>query len=290
MPPCMLVASSLRGILVGSLCQRASSARPRGIILDSQPRSIVRFAVRPSVHTCQGGDPFSTWLSANPLPETERPAQQPDQPEASHAPDISRRRARRFHYSAAAPVVQELYQQYNEVKWSPAHKAFLFTSSRSVADTSGAAPPHARSDELNVLPPKGQLWVSLQLPLVLSKSSSFTTAEGAVLLRRVADGEVRAVRLLVALLSADSAALAIWDDGQLLRHKTLTGYTIRKQQGGSQLKHLRSGAGDCDLPPSLQSGIQPATPHWAGTLGCRQAVGRRGSQIPGDSPLLPCGR
>ena len=37
-------------------------------------------------------------------------------------------------------------------------------------------------------------------------------------------------------------------DGELLRHKVLTGYTIRKQQGGSQLKHLRSGAGAACQP------------------------------------------
>jgi hypothetical protein len=32
---------------------------------------------------------------------------------------------------------------------------------------------------------------------------------------------------LVVLLSADSAALGLWCEGQLVRHKVLTGYTVR---------------------------------------------------------------
>lgn len=39
---------------------------------------------------------------------------------------------------------------------------------------------------------------------------------------------------LFVLLSADSAALGLWRDGRLARHKVLTGYTVRRKQGGSQ--------------------------------------------------------
>jgi hypothetical protein len=145
------------------------------------------------------------------------------------------------------------------VDWSLAHKAFVFTTDRSAAVTSGDVSPYAPSYELNVLPERGQPWVSLRLPPVLSNAGSFSAADGGAFLRRIAAGEVRAVRLLIALLAADSAALAVWEDGQLLRHKTLTGYTVRKQQGGSQLKHLRSGAGNCDLPriPAKRTAARP---------------------------------
>ncbi len=41
------------------------------------------------------------------------------------------------------------------------------------------------------------------------------------------------------LLSADSAALAVWKDGAIVRHKCLTGYTVRKKAGKAQLTYLR---------------------------------------------------
>ncbi|GLC48853.1 hypothetical protein PLESTB_000155600 [Pleodorina starrii] len=46
------------------------------------------------------------------------------------------------------------------------------------------------------------------------------------------------------LLSADSAALGVWLGGRLVRHKVLTGYTVRHSAGGSQARRdRRSGGG-----------------------------------------------
>ena len=44
---------------------------------------------------------------------------------------------------------------------------------------------------------------------------------------------------LAVLLSADSAALAVWKDGEIIRQKCLTGYTVRKKAGKAQLTYLR---------------------------------------------------
>ncbi len=49
---------------------------------------------------------------------------------------------------------------------------------------------------------------------------------------------------LFALLSADSAALAVCRGGEIVRHKTMTGYTVRKNRNGkAQLTYERSSAG-----------------------------------------------
>ena len=48
---------------------------------------------------------------------------------------------------------------------------------------------------------------------------------------------------LLVLLSADSAALALYSQGQLARHKVLTGYTVRKRQGKAQAGYERQGGG-----------------------------------------------
>lgn len=43
---------------------------------------------------------------------------------------------------------------------------------------------------------------------------------------------------------ADAAAIGIWRNGRLLRHRVLTGYTVRKQQGKAQLSYQRQGGGE----------------------------------------------
>ncbi|GIL66742.1 hypothetical protein Vafri_20220 [Volvox africanus] len=45
------------------------------------------------------------------------------------------------------------------------------------------------------------------------------------------------------LLSADSAALGVWLGGRLVRHKVLTGYTVRQSAGGSQARRDRRTRG-----------------------------------------------
>jgi len=54
-----------------------------------------------------------------------------------------------------------------------------------------------------------------------------------------AKGRTKLGNTLMCLLSADSAAVGIWEGDVLRKHKCFTGYTVRKQQGGSQLKYLR---------------------------------------------------
>lgn len=48
---------------------------------------------------------------------------------------------------------------------------------------------------------------------------------------------------LVVLLTSAAAALCIWEDGRLARHKVITAYTVRAKQGKSQLNHMRGRTG-----------------------------------------------
>lgn len=64
---------------------------------------------------------------------------------------------------------------------------------------------------------------------------------------------------LIALLSADSAALGVWDeDGALARHKVLTGYTVRAKQGKSQLYYSQQGGGKPPQESAMLGGAKKA--------------------------------
>eukprot|EP00873_Tetraselmis_striata_P037140 jgi/Tetstr1/457404/TSEL_044006.t1 len=57
-------------------------------------------------------------------------------------------------------------------------------------------------------------------------------------------GGVACSPCLIVLLAADSAALGLVDaSGRLVRHKVLTGYTVRAKRGKSQLYYMQRGGG-----------------------------------------------
>lgn len=84
-------------------------------------------------------------------------------------------------------------------------------------------------------------------PLLLRLPRVLWTPEGArtplLHLAAVAQGAMSPAPARIALLSADSAALAVCQGGAITRHKVLTGYTVRKKQGKAQLTHMRSSPG-----------------------------------------------
>ncbi len=83
-------------------------------------------------------------------------------------------------------------------------------------------------------------------------------------------GPTRGGRHVAVLLSADSVALGIWDDGLLARHKVVTGYTVRRKAGKAQLTYLRRCVANeyhCLQEPLAASGIPL---DWCGALGCMQ--------------------
>jgi len=69
----------------------------------------------------------------------------------------------------------------------------------------------ADASAVDVLPPQAQPSVSLKLPIVLQKHDSLRGTDGTALLQRIAAGTTSPGRTLIALLTADSAALALWE-------------------------------------------------------------------------------
>ncbi len=60
---------------------------------------------------------------------------------------------------------------------------------------------------------------------------------------RINDADPVTSRHLIVLLAADAAAVGVWQDGSMVRHRCLTGYTVRKQQGKAQASYQRQGGG-----------------------------------------------
>lgn len=120
----------------------------------------------------------------------------------------------RFHWRRAAHMLR-MELDRGEVVWDEKNK--LFICSRATGERS-----------------------LLQLPRLVTPSAP---TSGQEWLQHITDakGRTKLGNTLMCLLSADSAAVGIWEGDVLRMHKVFTGYTVRKQQGGSQLKYLRSG-------------------------------------------------
>ncbi|KAG2487975.1 hypothetical protein HYH03_013415 [Edaphochlamys debaryana] len=66
------------------------------------------------------------------------------------------------------------------------------------------------------------------------------------------------------LLSADSAALAVWAGGRLAAHRVLTGYTVRHSAGGSQARRDRRGGSGGGRSVGAQLRRSEAARLWGG--------------------------
>lgn len=122
------------------------------------------------------------------------------------------------------------------------------------------------------------------------KGSHSSSGDGSVELREEEGQQQQQAQLsigsqLVVLLSADSAALALFQEGELARHRMLTGYTVRKQQGKAQATYQRQGGGEHCVAASA------GRPIWSSVQGacadqvarqlayCKQIAGKRTSLL-----------
>ncbi len=203
-----MLAPSLRRTLIVGFCQRTRSTAGRAHLSSTWRNGVQRasHASHASTRATQGGDPFSSWIAANPLPGADAALQHAHQ-QSPPAQDSPRLVTRRYHYAIASTVVRTLSQRYGSVQWLPDRKAFLFSASPSASAAQGTADASAA----DVLPPQAQPLVSLKLPVVLQQHHSLSGTDDAALLQRVAAGTARPGRTLIALLTADSAALALWE-------------------------------------------------------------------------------
>ena len=201
---CML-ARSLRWTLIAGFCERMwrPAVRAHSSVTLRKGGQHARHG---RTQAAQGDDPFSGWIAANPLPGSDAEPQQVQEPALS-AHNASRLITRRYHYTGAPGVVRTLRQRYASVHSWPDRKAFLLSETSPPASTA----QETATSEPDVLPPQAQPSVSLKLPVVLQNYGSLSGTDGTALLQRVATGECKPGRVLVALLTADSAALALWE-------------------------------------------------------------------------------
>ena len=199
-----MLANILRRTLIGGYHQRTARAAARGHCASTLRRG-VHHTSHASAQASTANDPFSSWIAANPLPGGDQEAQPVSQQDVTAA-DTSRITSRRYHHTAASAIVRKLSQSYGSVQWLPDRTAFLFT-----ARLAARLPSEAGPDVSDVLLPVGQPLVSLRLPIVLQRSNSLDEADAEALLERVAAGKAESGRMLIALLTADSAALALWE-------------------------------------------------------------------------------
>lgn len=226
---------------------------------------------------------FQAWLRVNPLPGITDPP-----PAASgSAPQQRERQAHRFHWSDAPVIAERCIQRHDQLTWA------MQTPGVLVAGTCGA-----RTDEPSVRLQLPQVLAGTH-PLLFGRAADARLlhhADGSwhspVAARPGEESRslLQALRLLagawppgpcagsgeaarhgfsigsqlVVLLSADSAALAIYQEGELARHRVHTGYTVRRQQGKAQTAYQRQGGGECGR------------------------VGRGHGEQPGHACCLPC--
>ena len=231
---------------------------------------------------------FEEFLANNPPPQRREAypgwGPGPEGAEVPRAPEqgaslTAGRVLKSFHWQRAQQVISTVLMSHT-VTWDPCLEGYLCLPKlegsndiiRGDRDSGTALPaspppegasegaatdaaPVPEADAMGKLPQQGAPGrqrpprpLLLRLPRVLS------TPEGALApllhLAAVARGGTEPATLLVALLSADSAALAVCRGGVVTRHKVLTGYTTRKKQGKAQLTHMRSCPGTAPLMTS----------------------------------------
>ncbi|KXZ41914.1 hypothetical protein GPECTOR_244g595 [Gonium pectorale] len=88
---------------------------------------------------------------------------------------------------------------------------------------------------------EGAEWVNLEV--AADEEEGLLLAEAQAGTPGWPDADLVPADAALVLLSADSAALGVWCGWRLVRHKVLTGYTVRHSAGGSQARYERRGGG-----------------------------------------------
>lgn len=234
-----------------------------------------RLAFRSSGRACcsalnDGGDQneFQAWLRANPLPGTKAP------PLAASAGGVQQRQrheACRFHWSAAPAVVERCLGQHSQLVWALEAPGVLVAGSASEQPSvrlelprvlagahpllfrtrSGASLPHQSMggwpSPVRATPEedsRGLLHALRHLAEQRHGRAAFDSWDCGGSSGQGVHSPSIGSQLLV-LLSAVSAALAVYREGELVRHRVHTGYTVRRQQGKAQAAYQRQGGGKC---------------------------------------------
>ncbi|KAK9811367.1 hypothetical protein WJX72_002656 [[Myrmecia] bisecta] len=175
---------------------------------------------------------FEAWLASN-LPAGKvvpaKPAI-PQVPVIQDPSDLDKPKSRRrFSWAEAARVLHECTQKC-DLAWKTDRSGFWATDKAT-----------------------GVISCEVVLPRILTPykdaGGSWLAGDPASFIADLTDGEdpltgkVRCGMQLITCLSHESAALGIWREGQLVRHKVIRGYTVRRTQGKAQLTYIQGGGG-----------------------------------------------
>ncbi len=228
------------------------------------------FCARRRVHALCNLD-FDSWIASNPLP-----GRRPQPPSfrggddggaagrggSSSSPtdgSLPGCTAHRFGLSEAPAVAAAFVERYSSCKWSLQGPGLLAAHEdsgsgaavarlalpRLLAGSSCCASLWASSSASDVSPltifPEAE---EQQLRQALAALAALHGGGGSCSSSSSSSGPSSIGSQLLVLLSADSAALALYSKGQLLLHKVHTGYTVRRQQGKAQATYERQGGGE----------------------------------------------
>ena len=205
---------------------------------------------------CASG--FDAWIAVNPLPGA---TGSPALPGATGSPSGSGFRtrhypARRFSWAETPEVAAAFLNSYVSCSWSLDGSGLLaaHSSSASGAPVARLALPRvlAGSDSC------GMLWAGSSLdaypPSMREDAAQQQLRQALASLAGLAGSHGSSIASsstpltigsqLLVLLSADSAALALYSEGELQQHNVHTGYTVRRQQGKAQATYERQGGGE----------------------------------------------
>ncbi|KAK9861191.1 hypothetical protein WJX84_012427 [Apatococcus fuscideae] len=160
---------------------------------------------------------FESWIRSHPLPAAGSTGPKQRHVKSVEEDDIPKPcHQYEYEWSATETVVRHCIDQFSSSTWLPTASGFQALGS------------------------SGKVLCQIDIPAVmLTTDDKMRTPEDLLLHMPNA---VRSQHL-IALLVADAAAIGVWKNGTLLRHRVLTGYTVRKQQGKAQLAYQRQGGG-----------------------------------------------
>lgn len=212
---------------------------------------------------------FDAWIADNPLPGRQRPPSNSDEGRGAAAatatggshPGYS---ALRFGWDETPAVAARLIDRYSMCRWSLHSPGLL-----AAHDVGGSGPPIAKLALPRLLAGNSccsSLWASSSAaeasPLTVLPEAEEQQLRQALEALAVFDADCSRSEpfsigsQLLVLLSADSAALAMYSEGHLVRHKVHTGYTVRRQQGKAQATYERQGGGETGWGAAGQAGFE----------------------------------
>mmetsp|Transcript_8398 Transcript_8398/g.20136 ORF Transcript_8398/g.20136 Transcript_8398/m.20136 type:complete len:351 (+) Transcript_8398:95-1147(+) len=175
---------------------------------------------------------WDDWIAKNPLPGTRHALNDAGIFREPHvASNVAS--SRRFGWEDTARVLTEAEGLGFALSWDPQVSAWV---GRRPDPGGGEVGCKITPPAVVPSPPAGD--PSLERFLDTCAEPAAAAAGGG------APGAPPHAKALVVLLSAGAAAMGLWDArGELVRHKVLTGYTVRAKRGGAQLYHEAKGGG-----------------------------------------------